>query len=86
MGPRRARFAPVRCSARWVSHRMSTGMRSTLVATMARTKDAKDAERVSCMSAKADAENFIAVYPQGVGNPTVWNNGLTPVSDNGSEG
>jgi polyhydroxybutyrate depolymerase len=36
---------------------------------------AKGFEQVTGMSAKADAENFIAVYPNADGNPTRWNIG-----------
>lgn len=63
----------------------STARLPLILVLHARTKDAKEAERVSCMSEKADTESFIAVYPQAVGNPTTWNNGLTPVSNNGAD-
>ncbi len=37
------------------------------------------------MSAKADQENFIVVYPNGVGHPIVWNVGLSDISNNGAD-
>jgi polyhydroxybutyrate depolymerase len=30
------------------------------------------------MSEKADQQNFIVVYPNGTGEPSAWNNGMTP--------
>ena len=35
------------------------------------------------MSAKSDRENFIVVYPNALGNPSVWNSNLSPLSSNG---
>ena len=37
----------------------------------------------SGMSAKADQKNFIVVYPNAVGNPSVWNSNLSDLSSNG---
>ncbi|MDT5121101.1 MAG: polyhydroxybutyrate depolymerase [Acidobacteriota bacterium] len=46
---------------------------------------AKGMEQLTGMSAKADAEKFIVVYPQAVGNPTVWNTGFSSLSNNGAD-
>lgn len=35
------------------------------------------------MSAKADRENFIVVYPNALGHPSVWNSNLSDLSSNG---
>ena len=40
-------------------------------------------ENSSGMSAKADQENFIAVYPAALGDPSVWNTNLSDFSSNG---
>jgi len=45
----------------------------------------KSIEQTTGMSAKADQENFIVVYPNGVGHPIVWNAGLTDISHNGAD-
>jgi polyhydroxybutyrate depolymerase len=37
----------------------------------------------SGMSAKADQENFVAVYPNALGNPSVWNSNLSDISSKG---
>lgn len=47
--------------------------------------NAKGMEQLTGMSAKADAEKFIVVYPQAVGNPTVWNTGFSSISNNGAD-
>jgi polyhydroxybutyrate depolymerase len=39
------------------------------------TQSARSAERMSGMSAKADKENFLAVYPSGIGRVPTWNAG-----------
>ncbi len=39
------------------------------------TQSADSAERMSGMSAKADKENFLAVYPSGTGRLPTWNSG-----------
>jgi polyhydroxybutyrate depolymerase len=39
------------------------------------TQSAESAERMSGMSAKADKENFLAVYPSGIGHVPTWNAG-----------
>ncbi len=39
------------------------------------TQSAESAERMSGMSAKADKENFLAVYPSGIGRVPTWNSG-----------
>jgi polyhydroxybutyrate depolymerase len=39
------------------------------------TQSPESAERMSGMSTKADIENFIAVYPSGVGHVPTWNAG-----------
>jgi polyhydroxybutyrate depolymerase len=36
-------------------------------------------EKLTAMDAKADAEKFIAVFPDALGKPTVWYAGLSPV-------
>ena len=38
--------------------------------------NAKGMETATGMSAKADAEKFIVVYPNGLGNPSGWDNGI----------
>src|SRR6266567_6640825 len=38
----------------------------------------KGMEALTGMSAKADAEHFIAVYPDAIGSPTRWNAGINP--------
>ncbi len=38
--------------------------------------DAADAAHISGMSAKSDAEGFLAVYPEGTGESLTWNAGL----------
>jgi len=45
--------------------------------------DAESFKDKTGMSAKADRENFIVVYPQALGNPTVWNTNLSEFSSNG---
>ncbi len=44
---------------------------------------AESIESKSGMSAKADQENFIAVYPNALGHPSVWNSNLSDLSSNG---
>jgi polyhydroxybutyrate depolymerase len=39
------------------------------------TQSAESAERMSGMTAKADKENFLAVYPSGIGRAPTWNSG-----------
>lgn len=39
------------------------------------TQSAESAERMSGMSEKADKENFLAVYPSGIGHVPTWNAG-----------
>src|SRR6266496_236309 len=46
---------------------------------------AESIEQKTGMSAKADQENFIVVYPNAVGRPTVWNAGLSDISNNGAD-
>ncbi|MEP6946710.1 MAG: PHB depolymerase family esterase [Acidobacteriota bacterium] len=46
---------------------------------------AQQIENLTGFSTKADAENFIVVYPQAIGSPTVWNTGFTAVSANGAD-
>ena len=43
----------------------------------------KGIELTTGMSVKADAERFIVVYPNAIGNPTVWNAGLNAAITNG---
>jgi len=45
--------------------------------------DAESFKDKTGMSAKADHEHFIVVYPQALGNPTVWNTNLSKFSSNG---
>ena len=45
--------------------------------------DAESFKDKTGMSAKADHETFIVVYPQALGNPTVWNTNLSEFSSHG---
>jgi polyhydroxybutyrate depolymerase len=45
----------------------------------------KGIELTTRMSAKADAERFIVVYPNAIGNPAVWNAGLNAAITNGAD-
>src|SRR5229473_2444469 len=38
----------------------------------------KGMENLTDFSAKADAEKFIVVYPNGTGNPQIWATGMSP--------
>jgi polyhydroxybutyrate depolymerase len=44
---------------------------------------AESIESKSGMSAKSDQENFIAVYPNALGHPSVWNSNLSDISSKG---
>lgn len=50
----------------------SKGALPVIVSLHGYTSNAEQQENVSKMSVKADAENFVAVYPEGLGSPQSW--------------